>query len=63
MNKKTMLTVIIPAFAACAYLLGAILAKNKELKRLFSTLSGFMAGQIAVELIRYLRCDKETEEE
>ena len=63
MNRKTMLTVIIPAFAACAYLLGAILAKNRTLKKTFSAMSGLMAGQLITEIVLYITSKEEAEEE
>ncbi len=62
MNKKTKLTIIIPAFAACAYLLGFILAKNKDLKKLFRTMSGSMAGLFVTQLVLYLTKKDEAEE-
>ena len=62
MNKKTVLTIIIPAFAACAYLLGAVLAKNKGLKTMFSAMSGLMAGQFITEIVKYISKKEEAEE-
>ncbi|MCR5141346.1 MAG: hypothetical protein K6C68_02275 [Ruminococcus sp.] len=54
MKNKTLLTVLIPLFAVNAYAAGAFLAKNKELRRLFTVMSGLMTGLMISELIGYL---------
>ncbi len=53
MKNKTLLTIIIPLFAVNAYATGAFLSKNKELKRLFTVMSGLMTGLLITELIGY----------
>ena len=54
MKDKTLLTVLIPLFALNAYASGAFIAKNRELKRLFTVMSGLMTGLFITELIGYL---------
>ena len=53
MKEKTILTMIIPLFAVNAYTAGALIAKNRGIKRLFSMMAGFCTGLLIVETIRY----------
>ena len=53
-KNKTLLTVLIPLFASTAYAAGAFTVKNKELRRLFTVMSGLMTGLLISELIGYL---------
>lgn len=52
-DNKTILTVLIPLFAVNAYTAGALIAKNKEVKRLFTMMSGFATGLLITEVISY----------
>ncbi|MBR1739351.1 MAG: hypothetical protein IJ737_03575 [Ruminococcus sp.] len=61
-DKKTILTVIIPAFAACAYLAGAVIAANKNMKKMFTVMSGLMTGVFVTSLISFLKDKDEAEE-
>ena len=53
MKSKTILSVLIPAFAVCAYFTGAFLAKNKGLKRTFTAMAALMTGQLVTEIINF----------
>ena len=52
-NNKTILSVIVPAFAMCAYFLGAFLARNKGLKRTFTAMAALMTGQLVTEILQF----------
>ena len=61
-NKtETILSVIVPAFAMCAYFLAAFLAKNKGLKRTFTAMTSLMTGQLVTEIVN-LSMNNKTED-
>ncbi len=62
MDKKTSLSVISPAFAAFAYLCAALIADNRNVRRVFSVMCGLMSGVCISELFLYLNKNEAEEQ-